>query len=249
MALLAAMVAKRVSCSMLRPLSLGLLTCSLFDGVWSRALFASAHSTRRMLALPPTYASTVGACLQSRLHSNIPLLLAGDSNIWFSFFHIGRSFQIGRSRQADAPLLPIVHEILQVSFPDVSELPTNRCDASLLPPAFFRPHFVFLSSPHSPFLSLSPRPAHPPSLPRVRDWSTVVASCHHSLSVWHQSVLAHVSCPLPDFSAHASTLDSLFTTLPKSLRQCISSLHRVSSTHQATSLVERCVLPRPSCSH
>ena len=34
----------------------------------------------------------------SQLHSGIPLLLAEDSNIWFPFF------QIGRSRQADAPL-------------------------------------------------------------------------------------------------------------------------------------------------
>ena len=43
----------------------------------------------------------------SQLHSGTPLLLAGDSNIWFPFF------QLGRSRQADAPLLPIVQEILQ----------------------------------------------------------------------------------------------------------------------------------------
>ena len=38
----------------------------------------------------------------SQLHSGFPLLLAGDSNNWFPFF------QLGRSRQADAPLLPIV---------------------------------------------------------------------------------------------------------------------------------------------
>ena len=61
--------------------------------------------------------------------------------------------------------------------------------------------------------SLSPNSAHPSSLPRVRDWSTVVAFCHHSFSVWHQSLLAHVSCPLPDFPARASTLDSLFSSL------------------------------------
>ena len=45
---------------------------------------------------------------------------------------------------------------------------------------------------------------HPPSLPRVRDWSTVV----------HQSVLTHVSCLLPDFPARTSTLD--FAPSPKS---------------------------------
>ena len=43
----------------------------------------------------------------SQLHTGIPLLLARNSNIWFPFF------QLGRSRQADAPLLPIVQEILQ----------------------------------------------------------------------------------------------------------------------------------------
>ena len=47
--------------------------------------------------------------------------------------------------------------------------------------------------------------------------STVVASCHHSLSAWHQSVLAHVSCPLPDFPARASTLDSPFSSLTQIL--------------------------------
>ena len=52
MVLLAAMVAKRVSCSTLplwRPLSLGPLTLSLFVGASSQALCVSAHSTRHML--------------------------------------------------------------------------------------------------------------------------------------------------------------------------------------------------------
>ena len=53
-----------------------------------------------------------------------------------------------------------------------------------------------------PQASLPPNSAHS-SLRRVRDWSTVVAACHHSLSTWHQSVLAHVSGPLPHFPARA----------------------------------------------
>ena len=74
-------------------------------------------------------------------------------------------------------------------------------------------------------LSLSlPNSSHPPSVPRVRDWSTVVASCHHSLSAWHQSVLAHVSGPLPDFPARASSLDCLFDSLTQILFDC-ASLH------------------------
>ena len=64
MALLAAMVARRVSCSTLplwRPLSLGSLTHSPFTGASSRALFVSAHSMHHMLAFPPTLASSSGA--------------------------------------------------------------------------------------------------------------------------------------------------------------------------------------------
>ena len=68
MALLAAMVARRVSCSTLplwRPLSLGPLTHSPFAGASSRALHVSAHSLRRMLAFNPlTLASSSGARLQ-----------------------------------------------------------------------------------------------------------------------------------------------------------------------------------------
>ena len=118
MVLLAAMVAKRVSCSTLplwRPPSLGPLTLSLFVGASSQALSVSAHSTRHMLGFPPTLASSSGA--RSQAQSGASLLLAGDSNIWFPFF------QLGRSRQADAPLLPIVQEILQSQFPGFSEPP------------------------------------------------------------------------------------------------------------------------------
>ena len=154
----------------------------------------------------------------SQLHSGTPLFLAGDSNTLFLFF------QFGRLRQADAPLVPIVQEILQFHYLVISEppdLPTHRCGAAL---------DIILSSPSlsacvtvsccplaplcCPLLSsdhilcscgldilqapVSPVSAHWP-LPRVRDFSTVVASCHHSLSAWHQSVLACGSGPLPDF--------------------------------------------------
>ena len=87
--------------------------------------------------------------------------------------------------------------------------------ASLLPAALFGPHVVLLSSWHSPNSSVSL--FSPSPLPRVYDWSTVVAACHHSLSAWHQSVLAHVSGPLPDFPEHASVLDSLFDSFTRIL--------------------------------
>ena len=147
----------------------------------------------------------------SQLHSGIPLLLAGDSNIWFPFF------QLGRSRQADAPLLPIVQEILQshsLVFRNPPDLPTHRCGAALdiilSSPSLSTPITVhsglnccplaplccpLLSSDHMlcscrlniPRAPLSPSSAYSP-LPRVHDWSTVVAACHHNLSAWHQSL-------------------------------------------------------------
>ena len=213
MVLLAAMVAKRVSCSALplwRPLSLGPLPLSLFAGASSQALSVSAHSTRHMLGFPPTLASSSGTLAApvhrvSQLHSGASLLLAGDSNIWFPFF------QLGRSRQADAPLLPIVQEILQsrsLVFRNPPDLPTHRCGAALdiilSSPSLSTPITVhsglnccplaplccpLLSSDHMlcscrldiPEAPLSPSSAHSPLL-RVHDWSTVVAACHHSLS-------------------------------------------------------------------
>ena len=86
---------------------------------------------------------------------------------------------------------------------------------------------------------LSPFSAHSP-LPRVRDWSTVVAACHHTLSTWHQSVLTHVSDPPPDFPERASVLDS--EDPPRQCFATLSSSPWVPPTHKAASLVERCVL-------
>ena len=109
-------------------LSLGLLTCSLFDGVWSRALFVSDHSTRRMLALPPSRAVHPQSIAFRSSTQASRFFFAEESNIWFPFF------QLGRSRQAVAPLLPVVQGILQShslvfrNFPNHS---THRCGADL----------------------------------------------------------------------------------------------------------------------
>ena len=237
MALLAAMVARRVSCSTLplwRPLSLGPLTHSPFAGASSRALFVSAHSTAPHADIPLTLASSSGARSQPQSiasrSSTHQFLLAGDSNILFPFF------QRGRSRQADAPLLPTVQEILQshISEPLLIFLPTHRWRASLSTRVRIAvPLRLFVAPCSLPTTCcalcrlnihqapLSPFSAHSP-LPRVHDWSTVVAACHHSLSAWHQSVLAHVSGPLPDFPERASVLDSLFDSFTRILCGCAS---------------------------
>ena len=130
----------------------------------------------------------------SQLHTGIPLLLAGDSDMWFPFF------QLGRSRQADAPLLPVVQEILQ-SHSLVFRNPSLIFQLTVVVPLWtsFSQHHSgshccslaplcrsLLSSDHmlcschldNHQASLPPNSAHS-SLPRVRDWSTVVASCHH----------------------------------------------------------------------
>ena len=204
------MVAKRVSCSTLplwRPLSLGppdsqSLRWRLISGSLCVCSFYAPHAgipSDTRIQFWRTLAASVHHV--SQLHSGIPLLLAGDSNIWLPFF------QLGRSRQADAPLLPIVQEILRshsLVFRNPPDIPTHRCGAAL---------DIILSSPslstpitvHSglnccplaplccPLLSsdpcrldiprapLSHSSAYSP-LPRVHDWSTVVAACHHNLS-------------------------------------------------------------------
>ena len=213
MAPLAAMVARQVSCSTLPlcrllsrdpRLTVPSLASHLGLSLW--LLLYAPHAgiaSNTRIQFWRTLAASVHRV--SQLHTGIPLLL-GDSNIWFPFF------QLGRSRQADAPLLPIVQEILQshsLVFRNPPDLPTHSCGAAL---------DIILSSPSLPGCvtvhsgsnccslaplccsllschldisqaSLPPNSTHS-SLPRLRDWSTVVAACHHSLSTWHQSVLA-----------------------------------------------------------
>ena len=45
---------------------------------------------------------------------------------------------------------------------------------------------------------------------RVRDWPDVLTSCHFSLAIWHQSVLAFSSHDIP---GRTSALDTLFDAL------------------------------------
>ena len=120
------MVARRVSCStlpLLRPLSLELLTYNLFS---FRALLMSAHSANRMLAKPPTHASSFEA---PQLHSSIPLLLEGDFNIWFPLFsssvaHEGPMHLSCLLCRRTCNLIPLVLR-------NPPNLPTHRCGAAL----------------------------------------------------------------------------------------------------------------------
>ena len=169
----------------------------------------SAHCILRAtckLGFPLTLASSSGARSQasvhhvSQLHSGIPLLLAGDSNIWFPFF------QLGRSRLTFCPLCrrssslilwffgtplilpPTVVVLLWTSFslstPISVHSGLNCCPfAPLCCPLLSSDHMLCscrLDTPRAPF---SPSSAHSPLL-RVHDWSTVVVACHHNLSAW-----------------------------------------------------------------
>ena len=133
----------------------------------------------------------------SQLHSGIPLVFAGDSNMWFPFV------QIGRSRQADAPFANCGRDPCRSCHhsPNTNSLIAIHLHLSVAPSLLSTTCCVLVISTFTKPLCF---PTQHPSLPRVRDWSTVVASCHNSLSVWHQSVLAHVSCPLTDFLARPS---------------------------------------------
>ena len=234
-----------VSCSTLplwRPLSLGPPTHSPFAGVSSRGLSVSAPFMRHMLAFPLTLASSSGARSQ-------PQSIASRSSTQAPRFFLRETPTFGSP--VDAPLLPIVQEILQshsLVFRNRPDLPTHRCGAALdiilsspsLPgsvtvhsgsnccslaplccPLLSSDHMLCSCHLDIPQASLLPDSTHS-SLPRVRDWSAAVAVCHHSLTEWHQSILAHISGPLPGFPARASLLDSLFDSLTRILFDCAS---------------------------
>ena len=121
-------------------------------------------------------------------------------------------------------------------FRNPPDLPTHRWGAStpitvhsglnccplapLCCPLLFSDHMLCSRRLNIPRVPLSPSSAYSP-LPRVHDWSTV-AACHHNLSAWHQSALAHVSSPLPSFPERVSVLDSLFDSFTRILCECAS---------------------------
>ena len=239
MALLVTLVARRVSCSTLplwRPPSLGPLT-HVFSLAPHLGLslcllihVTCQHSLR--------HSHPVLTFARSLCPSRLAAPLRHPASSCGGLQHLVPLFPAWRSRQADAPPLPIVQEILQfhsLVFRNPTDRLTHRCGAALdiiLSSLFFSACVTvhsgsnccllaplccpLLSSDHVmsfcrldiPQALLSPYSAHSP-LPRVHDWSTVVAACHHNLSTWHQSVLAHVSGPLPGFPVRASVLHSL----------------------------------------
>ena len=248
MALLAAMVARRVSCSTLplwRPLSLGPLTHSPFAGASSRALFVSAHSMHHMLAFPLTLASNSGARSQpqsiaSSSSTQAPRFFLRGTPTFGSPFSSSVAhdrlmhlfFPLHRRSYSLIPwcfgtlliVLPTVVVLLWTSFTlrplsQLASLSTRGRIAvhlRLCCPLLSSDHMLCSCRLNIPQAPLTPFSAHSP-LPRVHDWSTVVAACHHSLSTWHQS-----SGLLPDFLVRASVLDSLFDSFTRILCGCAS---------------------------
>ena len=124
------------------------------------------------------------------------MLLAGDSNVWLPLF------ELGRSRQADASIAPIIPEMMQshsLVLQNPLDVPTHRCGAALdiilttrsLPchrgsiccpvaplcyPLLASDHMLCSCRLNLP-LSVSASAGVTSTMPRVRDWSSVVASC------------------------------------------------------------------------
>ena len=99
-------------------------------------------------------------------------------------------------------------------------------DLPLCCPLFSSDHMLCSGHLDIPHASLLLHSAHS-SLPRVRDWSNVVAACHHNLSVWHQSVLAHVSGPSLTFM-RVLPLWTFFDSPTRIVFDC-ASLHKLRS--------------------
>ena len=134
------------------------------------------------------------------------MLLAGDSNVWLPPFHLGKS------RQADSSLVPIIQEMMEWHssvLQNPLDVPTHRCGAAL--DIIFATRSlschgsavhcgsircsVALCCPWSTFPSLFlPAQASPPPC-----LAFATASCHASLTEWHQSVLSPSSAPLNAF--------------------------------------------------
>ena len=114
--------------------------------------------------------------------------------------------------------------------------------APLCCPLFASDHFLCSCRVNFPqFVPASPGLTS--TMPRVRDWSSVVASCHVSLTEWHQSVLSLSSSPLSSAPQRVSALDAV-----SSLTQILTLAARHHSTlhsQEATPVVERRLLPRP----
>ena len=181
----------------------------------------------------------------SQCHSRCPLLLAGDSNIWFP------AFQLGRSRCADMALLPIVEEMMDshgLVLRNPVDQPTHRCGAALdvilttstlvcqvtvhhgsgccpvaplCCPLLASDHMLCSCPLYLPQASVA-APVNPPTLPHVRDWSVVLASGQPRLAVWHQSVVTASRSHSRDIPGRAAVLESLFGVFTRILSDCAS---------------------------
>ena len=103
-------------------------------GVWSQVFFCvcSFYAPHVGIAVDAgvefwrTLAGSVHRV--SHTHPGLPMLLAGDSNVWLP------PFQFGRSRQADSSLVPIIQEMMQshsLVLRNPLDAPTHRCGAAL----------------------------------------------------------------------------------------------------------------------
>ena len=237
MALLAAMVARQVSCSTLHsavpyPWDARLTVPSLASHLGLSSCLVIF--VRHMLALPLTHTSNSGAHLQpqsimSRSSHRHPTSACGGLQHLVHLF----SCSVVRDRlvhlfcplyRKSCSLIPWcfgTHLMILLTFvvplwtsfsprllsqtASLSTLVPSAAHLRLSVASCFLPTtycaLVIFTFPRLLYLLIQPILPYPMC-------ATGKCGCHHSLSTWHQSVLAHVSGPLPDFPARA-LFDSL----------------------------------------
>ena len=175
------------------------------------ALCVSALFLRHMLALPLTHASSSGTTLAASVHRTSQLHSGIRGGLTFG--------SPSPSSVVHDRLMHLFQETLQshsLVFRTPRDLPAHRCGTAL-DMIISTPSLPGCVTVHSGFLSDHMLCSCHLDIPQARTSLRPCArlACHHSLSAWHQSVLALVSGPLPDFPARASTLDSLFDSLTR----------------------------------
>ena len=112
-------------------------------------------------------------------HSRCLLFLAGDSNIWFPAFHLGRT------RQADVALIPIVEEMMDAHglvLQNPPDQPTHRCGAAL--DIILTTSSLVCQVTGTPWFQLLPSRAPLLSPPRVRSHAVLLLVEHLALVFW-----------------------------------------------------------------
>ena len=245
--LLEVMVARRDFCSTLQSIRLpfqGFRISCLSDGVWSQVLSPCVRSTRHMLASLSMHVWSSGARWQVlRIVSHIQGFRCCSLGTPMCGFLL--SSLVSHDKLILVPIIQEMMESHSLVLRNPLDAPTHcgaaldiilttrslschvavHCGSVCCPVARVPRLIIFSALVESTFPSwFQPAQASPPPC-LVRDWSLVVASCHASLTEWHQSVLSLSSSPLPSTPQRVSALDAVFSSLTESSSMVPLSTH------------------------